>query len=136
MSDSPDSSRKIENKDGNVIGNILGDQGTISGTVAHTINQLPDEPKSDQPNIKELLSQLQQAIETDPEVTPEQKAKALKQLQALATAGQDPKSGTMKDTADDAITMLKGIIASLPSAAALIKTCSELLPSIAHLFGL
>ena len=136
MNDSTDNSRKIENKDGNVIGNILGDEGTISGTVAHTINQLPDSPKPDQPGIKELLSQLQKAIDTDPEITPEKKAKALKQIQSLAEAGKDIKSGAMKDLADDAITMLKGIIASLPSAAVLVKTCSELLPSIASLFGL
>ncbi|NJL89898.1 MAG: hypothetical protein HC916_09020 [Coleofasciculaceae cyanobacterium SM2_1_6] len=133
MTDSTDSSRKIENRDGNVTA-IQGDNVTVSGNVANIINELPDSPKPDQPGIKELLSQLQQAIETDPELAPEKKAKALKQLQALATAGQDPTSG--KDLADDAITMLKGIIASLPSAAALAKTCSELLPSIASLFGL
>ena len=127
--------RTITNEDGNVTA-IQGDNVTVSGNVANIINELPDSPKPDQPGIKELLSQLQKAIETDPEITPEKKAKALKQIQSLAEAGKDIKSGAMKDLADDAITMLKGIIASLPSAAVLVKTCSELLPSIASLFGL
>ena len=136
MNDSTDNSRKIENKDGNVIGNILGDDGTISGTVAHTINQLPDEPESDQPSIKALLSQLQAAFEADPEIKPEQKAKALKQIQALAEAGKDIKSGTMKEAADTALTMLKGLITDLPLAAAAVTACKELLPTISSLFGL
>jgi hypothetical protein len=136
MNDSTDNSRKIENKDGNVIGNILGDEGTISGTVAHTINQLPDEPKGDKPSLKEILTQLQQAIETDPQITPDQKAKFLKQLQNLATAGKDTKSGAMQEMADEALTMLKGIMTSLPSAAAALKACNELLPAISSLFCL
>ena len=136
MNDSTDNSRKIENKDGNVIGNILGDEGTISGTVAHTINQLPDSPKPDQPGIKELLIELQAVIENDTALKPEDKTEALEQLKALAEAGSNPKEGAMQKTAKTALTMLKGIIASLPSAAVLVKTCSELLPSIASLFGL
>jgi len=92
MTDSTDQSRKIDNKDGNVIGNILGDNSTISGTVAQTINQLPDEPKSEQPGIKELLNQLHQAIAAETSLNPEDKAEALAQLQTLAEAGKNPKN--------------------------------------------
>ncbi|MDB9513336.1 pentapeptide repeat-containing protein, partial [Kamptonema animale CS-326] len=136
MTDSIDQSRKIENKDGHVIG-ILGDIGTISGTVAHTINQLPDEPtKSEQPGIKELLSQLHQAIEADPALKAEDKAEALEQLQTLAEAGKNPKQEATQKTAKNALTMLKGIIFGLPSAVGVVEACNKLLPAIAQLFGL
>ena len=136
MTDSADQSRKIENKDGNVIGNILGDNSTISGTVAQTINQLPDEPKSEQPGIKELLNQLHQAIEAESSFKPEDKAEALAQLQTLAEAGKTPKESATQKTAKTALTMLKGIIFGLPSAAAVVEACNKLLPAIAQLFGI
>jgi uncharacterized protein YjbI with pentapeptide repeats len=136
MTDSADQSRKIENKDGNVIGNILGDNSTISGTVAQTINQLPDEPKSEQPGIKELLNQLHQAIAAETSLNPEDKAEALAQLQTLAEAGKNPKESATQKTAKTALTMLKGIIFGLPSAAAVVEACNKLLPAIAKLFGI
>ena len=136
MNDSTDNSRKIENKDGNVIGNILGDYGTISGTVAESINQLPDAPDANKPSIKELLIELQKVIEADPALKPEDKIEALEQLKALAEAGSNPKEGAMQKTAKTALTMLKGIISGLPSAATAIEACNKLIPAIALIFGL
>jgi hypothetical protein len=82
------------------------------------------------------LKQLQAIIEADTDLTPKNKEKALKQVKALADAAQISKEDEKQDLADTAITMLKGIISGLPSAANLVEACSQLLPTIASLLGL
>jgi hypothetical protein len=135
MNDSIDQSRKIENRDGSVTGNILGDSSTISGTVAETINQLPPSPEPEKPGIKELLVQLQSAI-NDPNLPDDDKAQALEQVKVLAEAGQNPNNEAAQKQAKRAMGFLKVIAEGLPSAATLVKTCQEILPAIAHYFGL
>ncbi|NER28231.1 MAG: hypothetical protein F6J89_11505 [Symploca sp. SIO1C4] len=136
MNESSDNSSKIETRDGNVIGNILGDSSTISGTVTNTINELPASAESDQPGIKELLIQLQTAIASESNLDEEDKAEALEQVKLLAEAGKNPSDGAMKKLAKRATTMLKGLIAGLPTAATLVETSKELLPAITNLFNL
>ncbi|NEO34456.1 MAG: pentapeptide repeat-containing protein [Symploca sp. SIO3C6] len=135
MNNSTDNSRKIENRDGNVLGNILGDSSTISGTVTQTINELPASPEADTPGIKELLAQLQTALEAETSLDDEDKAEALKQVQSLAEAGKNPSDGGMKKLAKNSTRMLKAIISELPTAAKLVETCKDLLPAITNLFG-
>ncbi|HEY9607635.1 MAG TPA: pentapeptide repeat-containing protein [Allocoleopsis sp.] len=137
MNDSTDQSRKIQ------IGDISGDfnattgalnLGEISGTVAETINQLPPSSEPEKPGIKELLSQLQAAI-NDPNLADDDKAQALEQIKVLAEAGQNPNSETAQKQAKRAMGFLKVIAEGLPSAAQLVKTCQDVLPAIAHFFG-
>ncbi|MGQ4648430.1 hypothetical protein [Lyngbya aestuarii] len=135
MNESTDQSRKIENRDGNVIGNILGDSSTISGTVAETINQLPDSDKPGEPGIKQLLSQLQTAI-NDPNLSEDDKAEALAQVKVLAEAGQNPNQETAQKQAKRAMGFLKVIADGLPSATKLVETCKDILPAIRLYFGL
>ena len=73
--------------------------GKISGDVANTINQLPPDPASDQLDIKELLSQLQAAIEEDADLRTEDKADLLEQVKALAEAKQTPNQQEKKGLA-------------------------------------
>lgn len=135
MSDSTDQSRKIENRDGSVTGNILGDSNTISGTVTNTINQLPASSEPNKPGLKELLVQLQAAI-NDPNLAEDDKTQALEQIKVLAEAGQNPKNETTQKQAKKALGFLKVIAEGLPSAASLVKTCQDILPAIALYFGL
>lgn len=132
-----DSSRKIEigniGRDFNASGQALN-LGEISGTVINTINELATAPEPDKPGIKELLTQLKTAIETDTDLTAKDKEKALKQVKYLAEAAQNPQE--KQDLADTAITMLKGTIANLPTAAKLVEECGKLLPLIAGFLGL
>lgn len=125
------------------IGDIAGDfnasgmalnLGDISGTVSNTINQLPDSPQPEQPGIKELLTQLQTAIETEPNLTTEDKAEALEQVKVLAEAGTNPQQGAMQKLAGTAIKILRGTVAVLPSTAQLVESCNKLLPLITKLF--
>ena len=139
MTNSNDASRKIEigsvGRDFNASGQALN-LGDISGTVTNTINELAASPEPDKPGIKELLTQLQAAIEADTNLPPEDKADALEQVKALAEVGKSPQEGGMQKAGKTAIKILKGTIASLPSATKLVEQCSNLLPLISTFLGL
>ena len=111
--------------------------GEISGIVTNTINQLPASPQSDQAGIKELLTELQTAIEAETHFSnDDDKGEALEQVKTLAEVGKNPQESTMKKAGKTAMTMLKGILAGLPSAATLVEAGSKLLPAIANLLFL
>ncbi len=110
---------------------ILSDNANISGTVAETIHQSPNTESKD---IEPLLNQLKEAINSSPDLDTKAKNKALKQVQILATAATNPTD--KKEEAEDATTMLQGIIANLPPAAALVTICKGILPLVRGLFGL
>ncbi|BAZ29749.1 rfrA pentapeptide repeat-containing protein [Cylindrospermum sp. NIES-4074] len=137
ITNASDSSRKVEigsvGRDFNASGQALN-LGEISSTVTNTINELPASPEQGKTGIKEVLTQLQTVIEVDTDLTPKDKEKALKQIKALAKAAQNPQA--KQDLADTAITMLKGVFNSLPSAAKLVEECGQLLQLISSFFGL
>ncbi|MBG1260768.1 pentapeptide repeat-containing protein [Nostoc commune] len=136
MPNSNDASRNINvGRDFNASGQAFS-LGDISGAVTNTINELPKSDEPNKPGIKELLTQLQTAIEADTNLSKEDKAEALEQVKALAEAGKNPKEGAMQKAAKTAIKILKGTISSLPSAAKLVEDCSNLLPLISNFLGL
>lgn len=110
--------------------------GIISGSVTSTINQLPASPDPNSPGIKELLAQLQTAIEAEPELPDEDKAEALEQVKTLAEAGYKPEDNALQKAAKTSMKILKGTMASLPDAAKLAEACAKLLPAIATLLAL
>jgi hypothetical protein len=116
----------------NMTGSAMAD---VSGTVTIAINELPDSSEPEKPGIKELLSQLQAAI-NDPNLADDDKAQALEQIKVLAEAGQNPNNETAQKQAKKAMGFLKVIAEGLPSAATLVVACKDILPAIAHLFGL
>ena len=127
---------------GNISGLVAGDVsgvvnlGEISGDVTNTINQLPDSLETGEPSVKELLLQLQAAIEAESELAPEDKAEALEQVKVFAEAGQKPEDNVLQKAAKTSMKILKGTIASLPDAAKLAESCIKLLPAIAALLAL
>jgi len=108
----------------------------ISGTVTNSINQLPTSPQSDQPGLKELLTELQTAIEAETDLSDDDKAEALEQVKTLAEVGKNPQESTMQKAGKTAMKILKGTIAGLPTTATLLEACSKLLPMIAKLLPL
>ena len=106
--------------------------GTISGNVTNAIGQLPDR-ETDGPSLKELLTQLQTAIETEPELPPEDKAEALEQVETLAQTGQNPEDGKLKKAGKTALKILKGTTAGLTETNNLVQECAQLLPAISAL---
>ena len=110
--------------------------GEISGTVANSISQLPASSEPEKPGIKELLEQLKTAIESESNLSNDDKVTALEEVETLAEAGQKPKEGAMQKQAKRAILALKGIVSSLPAAAKLAESVQKLVPMISHIFGL
>ena len=108
----------------------------ISGQVSNQIHQLPLDGSPGQPSLRELLSQLQQAIETDPELQDSARVEALTEVQELATAAQHPEPGVMQKAAKRAMNGLKGIAASLSDVSKLAVACKDLLPLIMTALGL
>jgi uncharacterized protein YjbI with pentapeptide repeats len=108
----------------------------ISGKVSNQISQLSRQVSADQPNIKDLLTQLKAAIESDAELSTDDKADALAEVGELATAAQNPQESTMQKVAKGAMNGLKGIASSLSDASKLAAACKELLPLIMGIFGL
>ena len=109
--------------------------GAISGSVTNTIHQLPTSPDPDSLGIKELLAQLQAAIEAELELADEDKVEALEQVKILAEAGQKPEDNGLQKAAKTSMKVLKGTLASLPDAAKLAESCAKLLPAIATLLA-
>ncbi|MBC1220388.1 hypothetical protein GNF10_07060 [Nostoc sp. UCD121] len=58
------------------------------------LNQLPNSPDTEKPGIKELLTQLQEAISQSTDLPETEKAEALEQVQALAETGKNPQESS------------------------------------------
>ncbi len=118
----------------NVRGAAAFSQGDINGTVANIINQLPDS-NSKETEIKELLSQLQEAINSTPELGEEEKTEALEQVATLEEAGANPNDGKWKKAAKTATLVFKGIGTSLPQATKFVEACDKILPDLTQLIS-
>jgi hypothetical protein len=109
--------------------------GTISGNGANAINQLPDSPEPAQANLKTLLAQLQQVIETDGDLPDPDKADLLEQVQSLAEAKQVEEPAKREGIARKAMKMFDATLKSLPDTAKIVDACSKLLPLILKALG-
>lgn len=134
MSNSNDQSRSIH-IGGNVTGSTIN-LGEISGSVSNAVNQLPSSPDPQKPGIKELLAELQTAIESAAELPDKGKATALEQVKVLAEVAQNPEQPEKKNLGSQAINLLKGAASFLPDTAKLVEACSKLLPLITKALGL
>jgi hypothetical protein len=113
--------------------NVTLNLSKISGQVSNQINQLPDgAPESGKPSLKDLLTQLQGAIEADVERSDIEKKKVAK----LVEAGSAPQESTMQRVAKRGADNLKAIAEPLTEASNLAEACKKLLPLILPLFVL
>lgn len=109
--------------------------GTISGNVTNAINQLLDSPEPDQPSLKTLLTQLQQAIQTDTDLPDIDKSDLLEQVQALAEVKQLKEPVKREGIARKAMKIFDGTLKSLPDTAKIAEACGKLLPLILKALG-
>lgn len=140
MQENKDSSRKIEvgniGRDFNPSGQALNlGEMDISGSVSNTIDQLPSSAESNKVGIKELLSQLQQAIETTTELSTGEKTILLEQVKALAEAQQTLEPERKTGLVQKAKEIIEAILKSLPTTATFVKACNDLLPMILKVLG-
>ena len=135
---SSDNSIHIKTGDNAAITGLSSGDGVliISGNVTQAINKLPDSPsKSDQPNIKVLLTQLQQAIQGDTDLSDPDKSDLLEQVQALAEAKQTEEPAKREGLMRKAMKMFDATLKSLPETAKIVEACSKLLPLILTSLG-
>ena len=117
-------------------GDVEGDVSShVGGDVSNIINQLPSSSEPNRPGIKELLIQLQAEIKAAPNLSDDDTDDALKQVQELAEAAQNPNDAEMKNKAKQANRMLGRIISAVPQATKLLEFCNNLLPLITKFFG-
>ena len=107
--------------------------GDINGTVANAINQLPSLSNPEEPGIKDLLTEIQAAID-DPQLSEDDKKQVLEQLQILAEAGKNPQVETMQKKAERAVGFLEVIAKGVEPASKLAKACAKVLPRILAFF--
>ena len=119
---------------GDVTGSTLN-LGEISGSVSNLVNQLPNSSDPDQPGVRELLTQLQKAIEAEAELSLEDKADLLEQVKNLAEAQQSSNQSQKEGLVRKARKMFEATLKGLPATAELVKVCSNLLPVIAKVLG-
>ncbi len=109
--------------------------GDIYGKVANTINELPSSSNPHEPGIKELLTQLYQAINA-PDLAQNDKKDALDQLKVLAEAGKNHQDASSQKKAERAVSILEVITKGVEPATKLAQTCTKVLPKILAFFGL
>ena len=140
MTDSTDKSQTDKSQTVSIGGNVTGSTinlGAISGSVSNVVNQLPSAPDpAAQPGIKELLIELQAAIESDADLPEKGKVSALEQVKLLAEVAQDPEQLEKKGLGSQAITFFKNAASFLPDTAKLAEACTKLLPLITKALGL
>ena len=119
---------------GSMEGNVVN-LGELRGQGTVQINQLPDAtPSADQPSLKDLLTQLQAAVEADTELSEVEKKEALGEVGKLAEAGTKPQENAMQRIAKRAAANLQSITEPLTEASKLATICKSLLPMIMTLF--
>ncbi|NEO73423.1 COR domain-containing protein [Moorena sp. SIO3H5] len=136
MANSNDQSRKfhlsenaVKNSGGGSI--IFGDN---TGTFTNTINQLPSfDGEPDKKQLKELLSQLQSAVLAE-ELDDDDKAEALEQIEAIASALTNSEDSGVKKVVKKAMKILMGTAAALSPTANLVTICKELPGLISKIF--
>lgn len=90
----------------------------------------------DNQELLELVAKLREAVEADLDLSAEDKADVLEQIQFLARAANSPLEVLSQRQARKALTFVRGAIASLPPTAKLVEVLEELLGAIALLFDL
>jgi hypothetical protein len=98
----------------------------ISGTVTNTINELPSAPEPEKLGIKEILTQLQTAIEADENLSEEDKADALEEVKTLAELAQNPQDEEMPKKANKAVRMLNRVFQNVPTAVSLLDLVTKI----------
>ncbi|NJO39318.1 MAG: hypothetical protein HC769_00070 [Cyanobacteria bacterium CRU_2_1] len=97
--------------------------------------QLPDRPDPAQPNLKDLLRELQAAIDSDPDLPDTDKADLLEQVQNLAEAKQTEEPAKKEGLVRKAKKMFEVTLQSLPATAQIVESCGKLLPLILKALG-
>jgi uncharacterized protein YjbI with pentapeptide repeats len=107
--------------------------GPMNSEVNNPINQPAD--SNTQTQLKDLLTQLQAAIATEPALSEQDKAEALAEVKTIAEAGLSATEGKSQTLAKRSMRVLQGIVSGLNETTKLVEVFNRLLPAIGWLFG-
>lgn len=108
---------------------VIGVAGRdFTGTVQANIDRLPDAPQGSKTDIKDLLRQLEREVQEKFASDKEKQQRALKKLNDLAVAAQEPQIEENKEKAHDAIDILRNIATGLGGASALFNIIDKIRP--------
>ena len=108
------------------------DSVIVAGEKVEKNRMISDRSSHISTGIEEILTQLKSAIDISEELDQKRRAKALKQVKALVEAAQNPTDKDLKESAEDAITMLEGIFSKLSDTSASEKFLSAIRQSLAQ----
>ncbi|MBT9310878.1 pentapeptide repeat-containing protein [Leptothoe kymatousa TAU-MAC 1615] len=110
--------------------------GDISGQLSNLIKQIPPTPLANehQFELKELLSRLQNAVEQDSSLNPDEKLEAIGEMKKIAKAAITPNEGAMKRIARRSMKTLAEIASILSNTSEVVKVCKDLLPVVQSIF--
>jgi|GEM_PF-4725787 len=102
----------------------------VSQDIQNSISDLALPDANEQANAKELLEKLRKEIEDASELNDKEKERALKQVKSLVETLQmktqvQADSG-LQERAENAITLIKGIVTGISSAVSIFKVLSEI----------
>lgn len=125
----------ISNISGVVGGDVNGllNTGSINGDIPNVVGQPSDETTKGDHKLKELLAQLQQLIENEKDLSPEDKTEALQQIKLLREADQRAGDANLKKITQTALKILKGTIASLEDTTKLAAEGTSRIKEISNL---
>jgi hypothetical protein len=127
--------KKIENHiGGSVKGIFMGGDNTGSN-ISYTENQGVVPSDSDQIEVKELLTKLRDAVETDSNLNPDQKKALLEQVKVVEDAINNPKEENKKKQAETVVNGLKFMLNNLLPASKILEEFNKLLPLIAKFWS-
>lgn len=120
----------IDASDNTGVVNLLA----VSQDIQNAILNSALSPDFEQSNAKELLEKLRREIENTAELSDERKGKALRQVKELVEVLKESSQpgSDLQERADNAITMIKGLVIGASSAVEILNSLS----AIASLLGI
>jgi hypothetical protein len=109
--------------------------GDVTGDLNNTIYQLNELNSPETTELAKLLGKIKELLESESNLSSDDKIEALEQVKILAEVGQNPSDSIMQKSAKTAVRVLKGIASELPTATKLIEGLNSLLSEISKLFG-
>lgn len=110
--------------------------GDLNGQVTNTIQQLQDISTSNGKELGQILSTLQEAINSDAALSDTQKEQALEAVATLAEEGKKSPESRMNKLCSMAVNALKGVASTVTDASKLAEILKTSLPTLTKLLGL
>ena len=110
--------------------------GELSGQVSNRIQQLHDIQTGEGEELAKILATLQDAIESDRALTPNQKQEALEAVATLAEEGSKPPEQRTSKFSKMAVNALKGLASTVTDVSKLAEVMKTLLPTLTKILML